>query len=78
MVNDDEVELKLNDAPAEKWYRQNLNDNEGFFLGGAEYFKESNYFINQISSGLNISPDFQSASNVDFLIDTVRSEAKHD
>jgi predicted dehydrogenase len=70
-VNDDKVDVKLNDGKTFTWYRHDLNDHVGFMLGGPEYFRENEYFINSITEGRNAEPDFSTASKVEQLIDQV-------
>jgi len=74
-VNDDEVRLELNRAEPRKWYRQDLDDNVGFFLGGSEYFRENDQFIKSIMSGISPESDFKSAMRVDHLLGQVRCRA---
>src|SRR3990170_4288933 len=63
-VNDDELELKLNEDKPERWYRQDMGDDVGFFLGGSEYFREDEYFAQHIASGCKTESDFESAMRV--------------
>ena len=77
MVNDDEVRLELDHAESRRLYRQDLDDNVGFLLGGSEYFREDERFIDSIASGYNPESDFRSAMKVDSLLDQVRCKAKN-
>ncbi len=77
-VNDDEVTLTLKDTQPKKWYRMDLDDNVGFFLGGPEYFREDKQFIDSVISRENTSSDFKSALKVDHLLDQVRRKVAND
>jgi predicted dehydrogenase len=74
-VNDDEMRLELNRAEPRRLYRQDLDDNVGFLLGGSEYFREDEHFIKSVLSGTNPESDFKSAMKVDSLLDQVRCTA---
>lgn len=71
-VNDDEVQLTLNQAQPKRWFRQDLDDNVGFLLGGPEYYREDKEFIDSIVSGKATCSDFRSALKVDQLLEQVR------
>lgn len=75
VVNDDEVNLEFSNAQPKRWYRQDLNDNVGFLLGGPEYYRENAHFIECLASGAATKSDFQSALRVDRLLDSVRRKA---
>jgi predicted dehydrogenase len=75
-VNDDKVDLELKDGKSFTWYRHDLNDNVGFMLGGPEYFREDEYFINSVVEGCDAEPSFFTASKVDHLIDQVTCGAE--
>jgi predicted dehydrogenase len=77
-VNDDEVRLEINHKPPKNWYRQDLNDNVGFLLGGPEYYREDEHFINSVLSGTISKSDFESAIKVDYLLDQVRCRATNE
>ena len=70
-VNDDKLDMELNNGESFAWYRHDLNDNVGFMLGGPEYFRENQYFINSVLEGRDAEPSFFTASKVDYLIDQV-------
>jgi predicted dehydrogenase len=74
-VSDDEVRLETNHEPPKNLYRQDLNDNVGFFLGGSEYYREDEHFVKSVLSGTIPKSDFKSAMNVDYLLDQVRCRA---
>ena len=77
-VNDDEVKLELNQAQPQRWYRQDLNDNVGFLLGGPEYYREDEHFIDSIISGKTPKSDFKSALKVDYLLEQARRKVAND
>lgn len=72
-VNDDMLKLDLKDEKSSLWYRHNLDDSVDFWLGGPEYFREDEYFINSVIEGHRAEPSFLSASEVDHIIDNVSS-----
>ncbi len=74
-VNDDRVSLQLNDGKKSQWFRHDLNDSVGFWLGQPEYYREDAQFIESAKSGKNTCPSFRDASEVDRLIDTIREKA---
>jgi len=73
-ANDDEVRLELSGSPPKSWYRLDMNDNVGYFLGGAEYWRENKHFLECVSSGLTPESNFKSALKVDQLLDQVRRQ----
>jgi len=75
-VNDDVLELKLNSGKSLTWYRHDLHDNVFFWLGGPEYFREDEYFVNSVIEGCNVEPSFYTASKVDQVIGQVRDRAE--
>jgi len=77
-VNDDEVKLELNHAQLQRWYRQDLDDNVWFLLGGPEYYREDKHFIDSIISGETPRSDFKSALKVDYLLEQVRRKVSND
>jgi predicted dehydrogenase len=68
-VNDDYLELTMDKGSSNKWYRQDLNDSTDFFLGGAEYYRENEHFIQSLFSHNKCAPDFNEALKVQQLID---------
>jgi len=74
-VSDDKLDLKLKDGKSFTWYRHDLNDNVTFWLGGPEYFREDEYFVNSVIEGRNAEPSFYTASKVDKIIDEVKHGA---
>ena len=73
-VNDDEVALRL-ETESKKYYRQDLNDNVDFLIGGAEYFREDNAFVESLLSGKVVEPSFRTASRVERLLEQVKLRA---
>lgn len=76
-VNDDFVELKSNSVSTKSWLRHDLQDNVGFLLGDAEYYREDEYFVNSITKKSQIESDFVSASKVDYIIEKVSGRAEN-
>jgi len=74
-VNDDKLELKLNNGKSSSWYRHDLRDNVVFWLGGPEFFRESECFVKSVIEGCDAEPSFDSASKVDRVIDEVKCRA---
>lgn len=75
MVTDDEVRLELNGAQTRRWFRQDLDDNVGYLLGGPEYYREDEHFVKSIASKTKPESDFNSATKVDCLLNEVRCKA---
>ena len=75
VVNDDKLELRLKDGKSFTWYRASLHDNVFFCLGGPEYFRENEHFVNSVLGGCSAEPSFDTASEVDRIIDEVKSRA---
>jgi predicted dehydrogenase len=75
-ANDDEVRLKLNDGEKRVWFRHDLIDFVGFWLGLPEYYREDAHFVGSIRSGSAARPSFREASDVDLFIDNVRQRAE--
>ena len=74
-VNDDFVKLRPNHGRVSTWYRHDLNDTAGFWLGGPEYFREDDFFVKSVRENLHAEPDFNMAAKVDCLIGDVLSRA---
>lgn len=75
-VNGDKVELKSSSGDTSVWYRHNLNDSVPFFIGGAEYCRQDERFIEAINLGTQVDPDFKTASAVQKVIDQADQIAK--
>jgi len=74
-VNDDEVELTLTGSEPKRWYRHDLADNVSFLLGGPEYYRENQHFIQAIISGEPVQSSFKNTLRVDYLLEQVRRQA---
>jgi predicted dehydrogenase len=72
-VNDDRLRLNLSDGSSSEWYKHDLNDSVGFWLGESEYFREDQLFIRSVLENRKCEPNFDTASKVDYIIDQVRS-----
>lgn len=75
-ANDDKVSLTLNNGKKTVWFRHDLNDFVGFWLGLPEYYREDAVFVESIRSGNGARPSFRDALEVDQLIDAVRQKAE--
>jgi predicted dehydrogenase len=75
-VNDDKVSLNLNGGDRSVWFRHNLGDNVGFWLGAPEYYREDASFVNSVITGSFAEPSFKTASKVDLLLDAIRQKAE--
>jgi predicted dehydrogenase len=71
-VNEDKVELEIDGKDPGLWYKHDLNDNVPFFIGGADYYREDESFVNSIGENRTNEPDFLVASEVEKIIDQVR------
>ena len=74
-VNDDEVKLSLNGSVPKRWYRHDMADNVGFLLGGPEYYRENQQFIQAIIGGEAPESSFRSTLKVDYILEQVRQRA---
>jgi predicted dehydrogenase len=70
-VNDDKVELRNKQGETTMWHKQDLKDNTYFMLGGTDYYREDQEYMNAVKSGNTLEPDFFTAFKVDELIDSV-------
>jgi len=70
-VNDDKVEFLNKQGETKVWHKHDLNDNIYFILGGTDYYREDEEYMNAVKSGNMIEPDFTTALKVDELIDSV-------
>jgi predicted dehydrogenase len=73
-VNDDQIMLELGGKELCKWFRHDLCDNVGFLVGGSEYYREDKYFVECTMQHSSAEPSFQTASQVDRLVDQVKAE----
>jgi len=76
-VNDDVLELNLNGGEKFRWFRHDLGDGVGFWLGAPEYYREDECFVKSLIDGKNFEPDFFSSAKVDLVIDEIKAEAKN-
>jgi predicted dehydrogenase len=74
-VNDDRVSLETKKEGSCTWFRHDLNDNVGFWLGLPEYYREDVHFIESIRKQRRAEPDFLEAAKVDKIIQQVEQEA---
>lgn len=71
-ANDDRLLLTLRDGNQKIWYRHDLKDNVGFWLGETEYYRENLEFVNSLLENRMCEPNFETASKVDYIIDQVK------
>ncbi len=71
-VNDDRLFIVSEDGTRKTWFRQNLRDNVNFTIGETEYFRENREFVNSLKENRTCEPSFNTASQVDYIIDQVR------
>jgi len=74
-VNDDKLELSLNGGEKFRWFRHDLGDGVGFWLGAPEYYREDECFAEAVLRGGSVEPCFGSAAKVDRLINEVLVKA---
>ncbi|MEM3090899.1 MAG: Gfo/Idh/MocA family oxidoreductase [Candidatus Bathyarchaeia archaeon] len=74
-VNDDELAVSLKDGTKRKWFRHDLGDHVGFWLGSPEYYREDKNFMDAVLRGEAVEPCFETAAKVDRLIDEVLAKA---
>jgi predicted dehydrogenase len=74
-VNDDKLELRLKTGKKSTWYRQSLDDTVFFWLGGPEYFRENEYFVESAIEGKDAEPSFYTASKIDRMIEQIQHRA---
>ena len=71
-VNDDKVELTLKNESHHSWFRHDLKDTVAFWLGGPEYFREDEHFVNSVISNNAAEPSFYTGARVDQIIDEIK------
>lgn len=71
-VTDDVVQLKPRSGKPEHWYRHDLGDNVYFWLGGPEYFREDEYFVNSVVEEREAEPSFNTAARTDQILAKVK------
>ena len=74
-VNDDELTINLKNEVKRKWFRHDLGEHVGFWLGSPEYYREDKRFIEAVLRGETAEPCFESAAKVDRLIDKILAGA---
>ena len=74
-VNDDELTLNLKNGKKQKWFRHDLGDQVGFWLGSPEYYREDESFVKAVISRKTAEPCFETAARVDCIIDEVLARA---
>ena len=74
-VNDDKLELSLNGGERFRWFRHDLRDGVGFWLGAPEYYREDECFVEIVMRGGSVEPCFEAAAKVDRLISEVLVKA---
>jgi predicted dehydrogenase len=74
-VNDDQVSLNLDGSGKTTWYRHNLNDSVGFWLGNPEYYREDALFVEALKTSSQVEPSFRTAAKVDSIIDSIKQRA---
>ncbi len=72
-VNDDSVRMRSNDQKSE-WYRPSLHDDVPFLIGGPEYYREDDSFLDLVSGSSRPIVDFQSAAKTDLLIEQAMNQ----
>ncbi|MFC2072336.1 Gfo/Idh/MocA family protein [Chloroflexota bacterium] len=72
-VNDDKLEQRDLNGKVNVWYKQDLVDSTYFMLGGTDYYREDEEYINAIKTRKGIEPSFYTASKVDEIIEHVES-----
>lgn len=71
VANEDALELRSDNGERKVWYRHDLDDTANFLLGGADYLREDEAFIDAISSREAVEPNFSTALRVDEIIHNV-------
>jgi predicted dehydrogenase len=75
VVDDNMLKLMLNNAEPIHLYRQDLGDSVPFLLGETEYYRETAHFLECIRAGGIPQTNFQTAMQVDSLLEGVRCKA---
>jgi predicted dehydrogenase len=75
-VNEDRLKLDLNEGTSYTLFRQDLNDIVPFFIGGSEYQRQDQLFVESILTGSQVQPDFRTASKVETIIDQIKQKAR--
>jgi predicted dehydrogenase len=67
-VNDDKLDLTMDNGKVFTVYRQDLDDNTPFFLGGSEYYRENEIFVQSILDRGLVEPNFAAGARVERVI----------
>jgi predicted dehydrogenase len=51
------------------YFKQDLEDNVSYYLGGSDYIREDEEFIRAIRENREVESDFKSASEVDYIVE---------
>jgi predicted dehydrogenase len=76
LVNEDNVELTSIQGGTTVWYKHDLNDVVPFSIGGNEYQRQDNLFVNAVRRGGKVEPSFITASRVEHVIGLARERTK--
>jgi predicted dehydrogenase len=74
LANDDYVRLVVGEKTS-TYYRLNLSDSAAFWLGAPEYYREDDCFIKTIGKNMGSQPSFDSAAQVESVIEEVERQA---
>jgi predicted dehydrogenase len=75
LANDDYVRLVVGEKTS-TYYRLNLSDNAAFWLGAPEYYREDECFIKNLGQNMASQPSFDSAAQVESVIEEVERQAE--
>ena len=75
-VDEDKVQLSLGKGQSKTWHKHDLSDEVPFFIGGTDYVREDYSFVRSIADGAGVEPSFETASQVEKLIDDVKKIGK--
>jgi predicted dehydrogenase len=76
LVNEDSVGLISNDGSSSTWYKHDLNDFVPFSIGGNEYQRQDELFIQSVRDNTMVEPSFSTASRVEHVIDMARDSVR--
>jgi len=71
-VDEDKVQLSLDGGGSQTWYKHDLGDEVPFFIGGTDYVREDCAFIRAVADGRSVEPSFETAREVERVIDEVK------
>lgn len=75
-VDEDKVELLLDAGGSHTWHKHDLEDAVPFFLGGTDYVREDETFVQSIKRGACPEPGFTTAADVEQVIDCVKAATR--